>query len=376
MHIGLNAHLLTNQAGYRSAGIHGYMSSLMRSLPAAAPHDWRFTAMMGASCDLTFPDINSRHSRLDTRSPLRRIAWEQAIQPWQLGDFDLVHAQAFVSPLLSRKPHVITVYDLSFVHFPQVLSAARRLYLRLFTPISCARARRVIAISQSTADDLVQTFGLAPAKIDVALGGYDSDRFMPLPVDQIEEFRTANGLPKRFWLFLGTLEPRKNLVTLLEAYARLPKSERLPLVLAGGKGWLYDDIFQAIDRHNLKSDVILPGFVSAESLPLWYNSAEVFVLPSIFEGFGLPVLEAMACGKPVIIANASSLPEIVGALAIKVPPTDTDAWTVALRTAFHDDNWRTQAGLEGRALARALTWQATAQTTIETYRKALREQPS
>jgi glycosyltransferase involved in cell wall biosynthesis len=241
----------------------------------------------------------SRHSTLDS------------------GDF-VCTALAFVSPLVLRKPSLVTVYDLSFIHYPQVLSAARRWYLRLFTTLSCRRARRVITISHATARDLHESLGISPDKIDVAACGYDHARYQPLPSEEVEAFRVKRGLPERFWFFLGTLEPRKNLATLLDAYARLPGTERLPLILAGGKGWQYADIFERITRYGLEDQVRLPGFVPAEDLPLWYNSAEVFIYPSVFEGFGLPVLEAMACGAPVIVSDASSLPEVAGSAGLLI----------------------------------------------------------
>src|SRR5690242_6461303 len=140
-HIGLNAHLLSGRAGYRSAGIHGYIYHTLAHLRAAAPEDWRFTVMVGAGNGAQFDGLTMRRASLDTESPLRRILWEQAIQPWGLSEFDLYHALAFVSPLILRKPSVITVYDLSFLHYPQVLSTSRRLYLRLFTALSCQRAQ-------------------------------------------------------------------------------------------------------------------------------------------------------------------------------------------------------------------------------------------
>lgn len=375
MNIGLNAHLLTHQAGYRTAGIHGYMLNVMRWLPHLAPSDWRFTALVGAKCDIDLTGMIVRKSRFDTENPLRRIAWEQTVQPWGLGEFDLYHAQAFVSPLLLTKPSVVTVYDLSFVHYPQVLSAARRLYLRWLTPLSCHRARRVIAISQSTANDVAQIFGIAPSKIDVALGGYDSERFVILPPEQIAKFKQLHGLPERFWLFLGTLEPRKNLVTLLEAYARLPQTERLPLILGGGKGWLYDDIFAAIDRLGLVGEVHTPGFLSADELPLWYNSAEVFLYPSVYEGFGLPVLEAMACGAPVILSDASSLPEVAAESALLLPPRDIEAWETALRRAYHDVTWREAARQDGLDRAKNFSWRATAEHTLNSYKQAFHDHP-
>lgn len=370
-HIGLNAHLLSGQASYRSAGIHGYIYHTLARLAAAAPDDWRFTALAGAANNAAFERIALRRSRWDTSAPLRRILWEQIIQPTQLSDFDLYHALAFVSPLALSKPSVVTVYDLSFIHYPQVLPVARRLYLRLFTALSCRRARRVIAISQSTARDLNATLGIPMDRIDCALPGYDSARYRPLPAAEVAAFRAARQLPPRFWLFLGTLEPRKNLPTLLEAYAALDPGERLPLILAGGKGWDYDAIFSTISRYNLGNAVTLPGYLPTDELPLWYNAAEAFIYPSMFEGFGLPLLEALACGTPVIASNTSSLPEVVGAAGLSVPPRDVSAWIAALRRAAEDADWRSAARERGIEQAARFSWQNTAQATVASYRRAL-----
>lgn len=371
MKIGLNAHLLSPTAGYRTAGVHGYIYNLLTHLSGAAPPGWQLEAMVGAAIPYQFPALSLRRARFDTEPPLRRILWEQAFQPFQLGRYDLYHALAFVSPLLLTVPSVVTLYDLSFIHYPQVLTPARRMYLRLLTAASCRRARRVIGISHSTARDIAATFGIAPDRIDVAACGYDTARYRPLPPADIAAFRQARDLPERFWLFVGTLEPRKNLTTLLDAYAALPPHERLPLVLGGGKGWLYEDIFARVEQHRLAGQVRFTGFLPAEDLPLWYNSAEAFVYPSIFEGFGLPVLEAMACGTPVIVSDASSLPEVAGAAGMCVPPLDVPAWTQALRRAAQDADWRDHARQQGLVEAQRFTWQEAAAATVMSYRHAL-----
>ncbi|MDX1993894.1 MAG: glycosyltransferase family 1 protein [bacterium] len=371
MHIGLNAHLLSPTAGYRTAGIHGYIYNLLSHLAAAAPPDWNLTGMVGARVPYQFPGIRLRHARFDTESPVRRIIWEQALQPWQLSGFDLYHALTFVSPLLLSRPSVVTVYDLSFIHYPKVLTPARRLYLRWFTAMSCRRARRVIGISHSTALDVHESLGIPMDRIDVAACGYDQARYVPLPAETVADFRQRKGLPERFWLFVGTLEPRKNLVTLLDAYAALPASERLPLVIGGGKGWLYEDIFERVSRYQLQDTVTFPGFLPADELPLWYNSAEAFIFPSVFEGFGLPVLEAMACGTPVLVSDASSLPEVAGDAGMCLPPHDAAAWTEGLRRVMLDTDWREQASQRGVEAAKRFTWQAAAEATVTSYQRAL-----
>jgi glycosyltransferase involved in cell wall biosynthesis len=365
-HIGLNAHLLSGQAGYRSAGIHGYIAGTLTHLHAAAP-DWRFTVMVGRGNPLTFDGLTMRRAGLDTESPLRRILWEQAAQPGQLGSFDLLHSMAFVSPLLLPKPSLVTVYDLSFIHYPQVLSTARRLYLRLFTALSCQRARRVIAISHSTAHDLTASLGIPAGKIDVAAPGYDSAAYRLLPPSEVTAFKRTKNLPDRFWLFLGTLEPRKNLVTLIDAYAALPSADRLPLILAGGKGWDYQPIFEAVERHRLSDWVQFPGYLPFAELPFWYNGAECFLYPSVFEGFGLPALEAMACGTPVIVSAASSLPEVVGEAGMCLPPHDLGAWTAALRRAAQDSAWRESARAQGLIEAARYSYAETARGHVASY---------
>ncbi|MEO0563003.1 MAG: glycosyltransferase family 1 protein [Chloroflexota bacterium] len=374
MNIGLNAHLLSNRAGYRSAGIHGYIYNTLAALPGVInDENVHLTAMVGANNPLTLDGVTVQHAFTDTQRPSRRVLWEQLAQPWSLSRYDLYHAMAFVAPALPYSPPtVVTVYDLSFIHYPNVLPAARRAYLRTFTAHTARKAARVIAISESTARDVVEQFGVAPAQVDVAVPGVDTEQFRPLPEAEVRAFREKHDLPDVFWLFVGTLEPRKNLPTLLRAYAQLPRNARPPLVLAGGKGWDYEPVFDTISACGLADDVHLPGFVPAEDLPLWYNSATVFVYPSVFEGFGIPPLEAMACGTPVIVSNASSLPEVVaGTLGLLVPPDDVDAWTAALTQALDDSAWRTEASETGRAAAQRFTWTATAERTWASYQQAL-----
>lgn len=371
MHVGLNAHLLSRQPGYRSAGIHSYIHHLLAHLPAALPPDWRATALVGAGNPARYKGVQMRHSRLDTESPPRRILWEQLVQPFQLGGFDLYHALAFVAPLLLTVPAVVTIYDLSFIHYPERLPASRRLYLQLLTKLTCQRARRVIAISHSTARDVETTFGIPASKIDVAPCGYDAEIFRPLPPEAVSAFKAAKGLPERFWLFIGTLEPRKNLPTLLKAYAQLPADERLPLVIGGGKGWQYDEIFATVETLKLENNIQFTGFIPLEDLPLWYNSAEAFVYPSVYEGFGIPVLEAMACGTPVIVSDASSLPEVAGSAGLCVPPQDVDAWRAALDTAYRDAAWRNAARQQGFIEASRYSWVNTAAQTVLSYRQAI-----
>ncbi|HRE48320.1 MAG TPA: glycosyltransferase family 1 protein [Aggregatilineales bacterium] len=368
MHIGLNAHLLASGANYRRAGIHGYIQNLLAHLPAAAP-DLRGTVFVGAGDPPSNPAFIIRRARWVAERPLRRILWEQVIQPFQLSGCDLVHELAFVAPLVMPRPFVLTVYDLTFLRYPEGLPASRRLYLRTFTRLSCRRARRIMAISQSTATDLRELLGVPKEKIDLAIPGVDS-RFAPLPIAEIATWRERMGLPERFLLFVGTLEPRKNLPMLLRAYAALPEKDRIPLVLAGGAGWGLAAIEATLDAHDLRRWVLLPGYVPDEALIFWYNAADAFVYPSVFEGWGMPVTEAMACGTPAFVSNVSSLPEAVGETGAALPPDDISAWTAALHQMIQDRAWRRAQGEAARMRAAQFTWENTARQTVASYKQA------
>jgi glycosyltransferase involved in cell wall biosynthesis len=372
-HIALNTHLLSRQMGYRQAGIHRYMFNLLMNLPLVDDEHFHYTALAHHDLDHPSHRFATQVSRFETSSPVRRILWEQTAQPlalWRLKP-DLYHALAFVGPWTLPCPSVATVYDLGFVRFPEILTAARRRYLTTFTRFTCQRATRVIAISQSTADDLITLMGIDPAKIDIAYPGV-SDGFQPLPEDEIETFRRQQGLPDRFFLFLGTLEPRKNLPMLLRAYAQLTQSDRdaVHLVLGGGKGWLYDEIFETIARLRLEDTVLTPGYIAGDELAMWYNAAEALVIPSLFEGFGIPIVEALACGLPVLAADNSSLPEAAGGVSVLLPPHDEVAWTQALAARIHGQPF-VSTRQERIEWAKTFTWQRTACQTVESYHRAL-----
>jgi glycosyltransferase involved in cell wall biosynthesis len=235
----------------------------------------------------------------------------------------------------------------------------------------------VIAISHSGKEELAAAFGLDPARIDVAQPGV-GEAFGPVPPDEVRAFRAERGLPERFILYLGTIEPRKNLEILLRAYARLPqRADGVGLVIAGGRGWLYERVFALIEQLGLADQVTVPGYVAGESLPMWYNAATVFAYPSLYEGFGLPVVEAMACGTPVVASDSTSLPEAVGADGAEggllVPPADVEAWVGALSRLLDDASLREELAERGQAQASRFTWQATAQRIAASYRRALEE---
>lgn len=370
IHVGVNAHLLSLAENYRSAGINWYVYNLLGHLPDA-DSEIDYSVFLSERRYAGAPRLRLCLSRLPTHRPSVRILWEQAIQPWVVGRIgvELLHGPAFVGPLVSECPLVVTIHDLSFRLYPQGFRTLNRIYLRTFTRWSLRRARRVIAVSESTKCDLIRAYGLPSSKVDVVYNGVDAD-FQPRPADQVEAFRAKRGLPEQFILFVGTLEPRKNVVRLIEAYARLPRT-RPPLMLVGGTGWLYDEVLTRVEALNLNSEVQFVGYVPAEDLPWWYNAAGLFVYPSLYEGFGLPTLEAMACGTPVVTSTTSSLPEVVGQAGQLVEPTDVEALAVTMEQVLADAGMRENMRQAGLTQARLFSWRKTAEGTVGSYRRAL-----
>jgi len=380
IHIGLNAHLLSLTETYRGAGINWYIHNLLTHLPRV-DRDNRYTAFIGDG-RFTGPGLALKLSRLPTSRPPIRIFWEQVVQPFALRKekVDLLHALAFVTPLLSPCPSVVTVYDLSFLLYPESFKRLKRLYLGLFTRLSARKARRIIAISESTKRDVVRLLGVPSEKVDAVYCGKDA-AFRPLVRDQVATFRAKHGLPERFVLFVGTIEPRKNVTRLIEAFANLHtctlahlqtcRLANLKLVIGGAKGWFYEDVFARVEELGLEGEVVFPGYIPVSELPLWYNAAELFVYPSLYEGFGLPLLEAMACGTPVVTANTSSLPEVVGEAGLTVDPLDVDGLAEAMRRVLGDEALRQEMRERGLQRAEGFSWMKAAQETVQVYRRAM-----
>jgi glycosyltransferase involved in cell wall biosynthesis len=364
------------EKSYRGAGINWYIYNLLCHLPAADP-DLRYTAFLYEPRFASRQGLHVQRPRWSTISPVRRIVWEQSVAPFVLRRerVDLFHAMAFVAPLFCPCPTVVSVMDLSFARYPSAFKAANRSYLHLMTRISVRRARQVIAISESTRQDVIARLRVPAERVQTVYCGVNP-RFRPLPAQQVDAFRQRHGLPARFVLYLGTIEPRKNVSRLIEAFhhllARAPQLTRdLYLVVAGGKGWFYDTVFERVKALGLQDRVHFPGYVPESEKALWYNAATCFCYPSLYEGFGLPPLEAMACGAPVVTSDASSLPEVVGDAGLTVSPQDTDALSEALRRLIADPALRAELSQRGQARARRFSWAEAARQTAGIYRQAL-----
>ncbi|NLX35332.1 MAG: glycosyltransferase family 4 protein [Chloroflexi bacterium] len=375
--VALNAHLLSDDASYRAAGVSRFIHGLLANLPLVDP-TLRYAAFVEHE-GLRYPGWRTEFSRWAAGSPCRRIVWEQLGQPWRIRQLRaaLLHAPVNVGPALGRLvaqcPTVVTVHDLSFVRYPELFTRARRLYQQHLTPYTVRHAAAITADSQATKNDLVNLYGVDANKVRVVYPGVDAGLVPIADESRLAALRHRHRLPEHFVLFLGTIEPRKNLVTLLEAYALLQRRAGLPhhLVIAGGKGWHYEQVFAAVERLGLSEQVHFPGYVSAGELPLWYNAAAVLAYPSLYEGFGLPPLEAMACGTPVVVSNVSSLPEVVGSAAPMVDPHDVAGWADTIARLLTDQNFADTVRADGLRRAQAFTWERTARQVSQVYHEVL-----
>jgi len=372
VHVALNALLLSRAQSYRSGGISRVIYHLLAEYARdARGHNFEVFVPEVPDAPLIGPRLRYMSAGAATARPSLRIAWEQARMPGALKDTrpDLLHGLAYALPVGWSGPSVVSVYDLSFLHFPHAFNAANRIYLTASTRAAARRARRVLTISESTRRDIVRLLKVPQERVEVTYPAAE-ERFRVLAEDEVEAFRRAHDLPEAFIFAVGTLEPRKNMVGLLHAYARLGRP-RPPLYIGGGSGWRVSPIFDTVRQLDLVDQVTFVGFVPEDELPLWYNAARLFVFPSLYEGFGLPVLEAMACGTPVISSNAASLPEVGGSAVALVEPRDTEQLAREMRRVFDDGQVRKEMRAAGRIQASRFTWRALADGTAASYARAM-----
>ena len=286
------------------------------------------------------------------------------------GPLDVFYSPDFVLPptLLSTRT-LLTVHDLSFLHYPEAFVPPLRRYLERVVPRSIARADLVLADSAHTRSDIVSHFGVSLDKIHVLYSGFAAHfRSEPEPGER-ERLQARYGIADRpYVLSVGTLQPRKNYVRLIHAFSALKPETVKPgtqLAIAGGRGWLYDDILAAAEEHGDRVRIL--GFVDEEDLPALYRNAALFAFPSLYEGFGLPALEAVACGVPVVCSNASSLPEVAGDAALLVDPFDVDGLSGAMGRVLEDEGLRGEMVARGIAQAARFTWEQAARQLLAVF---------
>jgi glycosyltransferase involved in cell wall biosynthesis len=363
-----------------SAAVHGraglgrYAESLARRLVANDPHRFAlfFNQAAGVGPLPGWESIPTRRVRAGYK-PWRMAIWLGQLASLGfdrlLPDADLYHATEHLLMPLHHVPTVLTVHDLIFRLFPQHHKRLNYWYLNAAMPLFCRRASAILAVSQATKNDLVRLYGLNPEKISVVYEAA-APHFVPASPDHVAQVRSRYQLPDEYMLYVGTIEPRKNLVRLLEASHQLRQAgEDMRLVVVGSKGWLYEGFFQRLEELGLADAVALPGYVPDADLPAIYSGARLVIMPSLYEGFGLPVLEAMACGAPVVSSNASSLPEVGGDAVRYFDPTDVAGMADQILTLWRDPALRQALSQRGLARASQFSWERAAQETLTIYRR-------
>ncbi|HUV94138.1 MAG TPA: glycosyltransferase family 1 protein [Anaerolineae bacterium] len=301
------------------------------------------------------------------------MVWQRMCVPIPIelftGWVHVFHSPDFVLPPVARARTVLTVHDLSFIRHPECFHKTMLAYAARAVPRSVARADVVLADSESARQDLLELLHVPQDRLFVVYPAVES-RFNPQEDSgTIRAVMRRYGIGCPFILGLGTLQPRKNFPRLIRAYDLLRREHNIPhqLVIAGGKGWLYDDIDETIDELGLHEHVLLPGFVADEDLPALYSAADVFAFPSLYEGFGIPVLEAMACGTPVVTTPVSSLPEAAGEAALFVSPKDIEGLADALWQLIDDSALRDELRGRGFQQAKRFTWAGAAKKVLRIY---------
>ncbi|MEZ4617491.1 MAG: glycosyltransferase family 1 protein [Caldilineaceae bacterium] len=369
MRIGIDARLSYHQP----AGISRYTWHLLHAIAELNNDDEFFVFQHRKHLEALITQANFQRHTL--YAPVHR-GLEQFMLPLELmpHGLDLLHSTDFIPPLYSPVPSVITVHDLAFLHWPNFLTKDSAAYYGQIDR-AVRHARHIIVPSESTKQDLIGILGTPDKKISVIYEA-PNPTFRPLPLEEtrravVDRFQ----LPESYIFFISTIEPRKNVNGLLTAFRHLLDHynvENTGLVLAGSRGWLYEETMDLVKKLNLEEKTYFLGRVTDEDLHNLYVGARFHIHPAHYEGFGLPPLEAMACGTPTIVSNVSSLPEVVSDAALLVDPKDTEEIAVAMHRLLNDQELHTELRDKGLKRAGCFKWELAAKSTLEVYRRVVK----
>jgi glycosyltransferase involved in cell wall biosynthesis len=292
-----------------------------------------------------------------------RLSWEMLTRP-----VDVLLILASVLPIWHPKNSIFTTHDVAYEIFPEAFTKFMRKYLIFSTRFAAKHARKIFAVSESTKNDLIKYYKTDPNKIEVVYLGYDQNRFYPRSYEEVQPVLDKYGLVyQKYALFVGTIQPRKNIIRLVEAFQKVKKQYHVEekLAIFGGRGWLWEPILKKIKMVGLDGSVKYYDYAPKEDLPYIYAGAKLLTLPALYEGFGLPPLEAMASGVPVVVSNLSSLPEVVGDAGVLVDPNSVDSIAEGLLKVLTDPKLRKTMIERGREQAKKFTWENTAKRTLE-----------
>ena len=354
------------------AGTSIYAANLIKTLRQVDTGNQYLLFAVNQQSDMS--SIKSVHTRLNTI--YRDIIWTHTVLPYQLAraSIDIIHMPANVIPLFSPCKTVVFIHDTTVFDFPEKFSVWQRTYARFFTLFAATHASAILTNSEQSKRDIIKHFKVNPTKIIVTYLAAASE-FRRIPKSEITTIKQKYEL-KTFILTVGTLEPRKNMLRLLQAFAQLRANGFSGMLIhAGPKGWLYDDVLAEVDRLKLQDSVRFLGRVPIQDLVGLYNAASLFVYPSLYEGFGLPVLEAMACGCPVITSATSSLPEVAGDAALLVDPYNVEKLAAAMAEILDNQALATTLRERGVKQAKLFSWERCAQETLAVYNQLMLDNP-
>jgi glycosyltransferase involved in cell wall biosynthesis len=356
----------------RFTGVARYTHELVRALSARQTED--VTVFLTQAPDL-LDGVPVRRVRaaFPTPNEYARALWEQCVVPVQLGriGFDVYHSPNYILPVAARCPTVVTVHDLAFLD-PSLHRLRSSAYLSVLTAAALRKADRVICVSAYTRDALAERYPFAADRARVVEEGV-SDRFREREPEEITGFRRRHALTRPYVLFVGTIEPRKNLPRLIDAFGHAVRRAGTAheLLIVGARGWKDGPVRRAFERSLERDRIRFTGYLPDDELPLAYAGADAFAYPSVCEGFGLPPLEAMACGTPVLTSDVSALPDTTGDAALRVDPLDTGAIADGIAELMGDASVRSALSRTGLRHVRRYRWDRVADQTVEVYREAL-----
>lgn len=368
MIVGIDAHAI----GSGSAGNETYYEQLLRHLATASTNGSQYVVYYthAGAARRVQPSDKFRWKRMRPGTPFWRIPVGFPLE-FRRERLDAFHAQLIIPPFCGCKT-ITTIPDIAYEHYPQFFSKMETLRSKVLTRRSAERADHIITVSNYSKNDISSTYHIDPDRITVTYEGAGPEFF---PRDKAEcgrQVARKYNIDSCFLLYVGRLQERKNLRRLLLAYARLKKDGPIEkLVLVGKKDWMTGNLEAHLESLQLERDVIFTGYVPSADLPFFYNAAEAFVYPSIFEGFGLPVIEAMACGVPVLTSYGSSLEEVAGDAAVLVDPMSEDSIAEGLRKLVGDRNLRLRLGQAGLARSEAFSFRKTAEQTVDVYQRVI-----
>ena len=370
LRVGIDAHCL----GQRKTGNETYTHSLVKHLSQLQRDGVEYTIYVSSERKADAERYSEewfRSKRIRPATPLIRIPIGFAIES-RVQHLDVLHTQ-YLLPHHLKCRTVLTVHDVLYERFPEYFTKTDYYRHKLGVPRSCRRADHIITVSQSSKRDLMTLYGLTPQKISVTYLGPESC-YHPMDTGEAKEhIREKHGIEGEFLLYVGAIQPRKNIPRLLSAFAKVKCEKRIPhkLVIVGPRSWLAEASFSSLEKNAARKDVIITGYVPSEHLPYFYNAAAAFVYVSMCEGFGLPIVEAMACGTPTITSRGSSLEEIAGDGAVLVDPLDEDAIAGAMESVVSDSDLRGRLRELGLARSREFSCRKMAMQTQDIYRSLM-----